>query len=192
MKINWATNSCYTFHFPCHEKFTWLLLRLWWPICRGYWKFFVSVDASLFKSIQASHFLYFLNSFIIQNNLFIDGFARGCYYVFHLFILTLYSWILCFSNVSVSRLMGSPAAGGMNMGNMSALSSCSDTKPVQFPLAQRRKRRVLFTQAQVIIIKIILLSLVSSSIKINHLLQRQNDFEIHTRLQGVLPRTMWL
>ncbi|CAH0384581.1 unnamed protein product [Bemisia tabaci] len=49
----------------------------------------------------------------------------------------------------ISRLMGSPAAGGMNMGNMSALSSCSDTKPVQFPLAQRRKRRVLFTQAQV-------------------------------------------
>ncbi|XP_018900081.2 homeobox protein Nkx-2.1 [Bemisia tabaci] len=50
---------------------------------------------------------------------------------------------------AISRLMGSPAAGGMNMGNMSALSSCSDTKPVQFPLAQRRKRRVLFTQAQV-------------------------------------------
>jgi homeobox protein Nkx-2.1 len=24
-----------------------------------------------------------------------------------------------------------------------------DTKPMQFPLAQRRKRRVLFTQAQV-------------------------------------------
>lgn len=40
----------------------------------------------------------------------------------------------------------------MNMGNMSGLSTCSvtgDAKPMQFPLAQRRKRRVLFTQAQV-------------------------------------------
>lgn len=55
---------------------------------------------------------------------------------------------------TVSRLMsGSPASTGMNMGNMTmsaALSSCgADTKPMQFPLAQRRKRRVLFTQAQV-------------------------------------------
>ena len=50
--------------------------------------------------------------------------------------------------------MGSSATAGMNMnmGNMSGLSTCSvtgDTKPMQFPLAQRRKRRVLFTQAQV-------------------------------------------
>ncbi|KAG8262649.1 DNA binding [Homalodisca vitripennis] len=46
--------------------------------------------------------------------------------------------------------MGSSSAG-MNMGNMSALSACSvaEAKPMQFPLTQRRKRRVLFTQAQV-------------------------------------------
>lgn len=39
----------------------------------------------------------------------------------------------------------------MNMSNMPTLSACSmgDTKPMQFPLTQRRKRRVLFTQAQV-------------------------------------------
>lgn len=38
----------------------------------------------------------------------------------------------------------------MNMGNMAGLSACSgDSKPMQFPLTQRRKRRVLFTQAQV-------------------------------------------
>ncbi|KAJ9576824.1 hypothetical protein L9F63_006598, partial [Diploptera punctata] len=54
---------------------------------------------------------------------------------------------------AISRLMGSSATAGMNMnmGNMSSLSTCSvtgDTKPMQFPLAQRRKRRVLFTQAQ--------------------------------------------
>jgi hypothetical protein len=52
----------------------------------------------------------------------------------------------------VSRLMGG-SAGGMSghMSNMSNLAACSlsDTKPIQFPLAQRRKRRVLFTQAQV-------------------------------------------
>lgn len=38
-----------------------------------------------------------------------------------------------------------------HMSNMSSLAACSvtDTKPMQFPLAQRRKRRVLFTQAQV-------------------------------------------
>lgn len=37
------------------------------------------------------------------------------------------------------------------MNNMSGLAACSvaDSKPMQFPLAQRRKRRVLFTQAQV-------------------------------------------
>lgn len=50
--------------------------------------------------------------------------------------------------------MGSSATASMNMnmGNMTALSTCSvpgDTKPMQFPLTQRRKRRVLFTQAQV-------------------------------------------
>lgn len=38
-----------------------------------------------------------------------------------------------------------------HMSNMSSLAACSvtDSKPMQFPLAQRRKRRVLFTQAQV-------------------------------------------
>ena len=57
--------------------------------------------------------------------------------------------------VAVSRLMGSSTATmnmNMNMGNMAGLSTCSvtgDSKPMQFPLTQRRKRRVLFTQAQV-------------------------------------------
>ncbi|KAK8390447.1 hypothetical protein O3P69_010257 [Scylla paramamosain] len=39
----------------------------------------------------------------------------------------------------------------MNMGNITSLSTCSmaDNKAMQFPLSQRRKRRVLFTQAQV-------------------------------------------
>ncbi|KAH8357353.1 hypothetical protein KR084_010302 [Drosophila pseudotakahashii] len=53
---------------------------------------------------------------------------------------------------AISRLMSSSASGTMgHMGNMSGLAACSvtDTKPLQFPLAQRRKRRVLFTQAQV-------------------------------------------
>ncbi|XP_063232190.1 homeobox protein Nkx-2.4 [Bacillus rossius redtenbacheri] len=61
---------------------------------------------------------------------------------------------------AISRLMGSSATAGMNMnmnmnmnmGNMTGLATCSvagDSKPMQFPLAQRRKRRVLFTQAQV-------------------------------------------
>lgn len=48
--------------------------------------------------------------------------------------------------------MGSSAGGSMgHMGNMGSLAACSvsDSKPMQFPLAQRRKRRVLFTQAQV-------------------------------------------
>ncbi|XP_044248503.1 thyroid transcription factor 1 isoform X5 [Drosophila takahashii] len=52
---------------------------------------------------------------------------------------------------AISRLMSSSASGTMgHMGNMSGLAACSvsDTKPLQFPLAQRRKRRVLFTQAQ--------------------------------------------
>lgn len=53
----------------------------------------------------------------------------------------------------VSRLMGGGAGGSMGhaMTNMSSLAACSvtDSKPMQFPLAQRRKRRVLFTQAQV-------------------------------------------
>lgn len=55
----------------------------------------------------------------------------------------------------VSRLMGSTAASanmghGLNTG-MPGLGACAvpDSKPMQFPLAQRRKRRVLFTQAQV-------------------------------------------
>ncbi|CAL8090200.1 unnamed protein product [Orchesella dallaii] len=53
---------------------------------------------------------------------------------------------------AITRLMGSSGAGmNMNVSNMSGLSACSvgDSKPMQFPLAQRRKRRVLFTQAQV-------------------------------------------
>lgn len=57
-----------------------------------------------------------------------------------------------FSLLSVSRLMGGSASGSMgHMSNMGSLAGCSvsDTKPMQFPLAQRRKRRVLFTQAQV-------------------------------------------
>lgn len=49
--------------------------------------------------------------------------------------------------------MSGGAGGGMGhaMTNMSSLAACSvsDSKPMQFPLAQRRKRRVLFTQAQV-------------------------------------------
>ncbi|XP_044729927.1 homeobox protein Nkx-2.4 isoform X1 [Chrysoperla carnea] len=56
---------------------------------------------------------------------------------------------------AISRLMGSTAASA-NMGhhglnNMAGLGACAvpDSKPMQFPLAQRRKRRVLFTQAQV-------------------------------------------
>jgi len=53
----------------------------------------------------------------------------------------------------VTRLMGSSGGGmNMNVSNMSSLSACSmgpDTKPMQFPMSQRRKRRVLFTQAQV-------------------------------------------
>ncbi|XP_017784085.1 PREDICTED: thyroid transcription factor 1-like isoform X2 [Nicrophorus vespilloides] len=53
---------------------------------------------------------------------------------------------------AISRLMGSTAAGA-NMGHsgMPGLGACAvpDSKPMQFPLAQRRKRRVLFTQAQV-------------------------------------------
>ncbi|KRF82707.1 homeobox protein Nkx-2.4 isoform X2 [Drosophila novamexicana] len=53
---------------------------------------------------------------------------------------------------AISRLMSSSASGSMgHMGNMTGLAACSvnDAKPLQFPLAQRRKRRVLFTQAQV-------------------------------------------
>lgn len=48
--------------------------------------------------------------------------------------------------------MGSTATGSMgHMSNMGSLATCtvSDAKPLQFPLTQRRKRRVLFTQAQV-------------------------------------------
>ncbi|XP_042215494.1 homeobox protein Nkx-2.1-like [Homarus americanus] len=51
---------------------------------------------------------------------------------------------------AISRLMGGSNMN-MNMGNMTSLSTCSmgDNKAMQFPLSQRRKRRVLFTQAQV-------------------------------------------
>lgn len=59
---------------------------------------------------------------------------------------------------SVTRLMGGSAGSSMGhaMSNMSGLAACnvSDSKPMQFPLTQRRKRRVLFTQAQVSIIDI--------------------------------------
>lgn len=54
--------------------------------------------------------------------------------------------------ISVPRFMGSPAGAGMQM----SLGPCGMMDPakaaaagIQFPLAQRRKRRVLFTQAQV-------------------------------------------
>ncbi|XP_025829168.1 homeobox protein Nkx-2.1 [Agrilus planipennis] len=58
---------------------------------------------------------------------------------------------------AISRLMGSTAASanmghpGLNTAGMPGLGACAmpDSKPMQFPLAQRRKRRVLFTQAQV-------------------------------------------
>lgn len=57
--------------------------------------------------------------------------------------------------------MGGSAGGSMGhaMSNMSGLAGCnvSDSKPMQFPLTQRRKRRVLFTQAQVSIVDIFLL-----------------------------------
>lgn len=59
---------------------------------------------------------------------------------------------LLIQTFSVSRLMSSSAGGSMgHMSNMGSLGACSvtDSKPMQFPLAQRRKRRVLFTQAQV-------------------------------------------
>ncbi|XP_066964395.1 homeobox protein Nkx-2.1-like [Macrobrachium rosenbergii] len=51
---------------------------------------------------------------------------------------------------AISRLMGGSNMN-MNMGNVTSLSTCSmaDNKAMQFPLSQRRKRRVLFTQAQV-------------------------------------------
>jgi homeobox protein Nkx-2.1 len=58
--------------------------------------------------------------------------------------------------IAVSRLMGGSAGGTMgHMSNMGNLAACSlsDSKPIQFPLAQRRKRRVLFTQAQVSTLK---------------------------------------
>ncbi|XP_036339737.1 thyroid transcription factor 1 isoform X4 [Rhagoletis pomonella] len=53
---------------------------------------------------------------------------------------------------AITRLMGGSASSSMgHMGNMGGLATCSvsDSKPLQFPLTQRRKRRVLFTQAQV-------------------------------------------
>lgn len=48
--------------------------------------------------------------------------------------------------------MGGTATSSMgHMGNMGSLATCAvnDAKSLQFPLTQRRKRRVLFTQAQV-------------------------------------------
>ncbi|CAL4115489.1 unnamed protein product, partial [Meganyctiphanes norvegica] len=51
---------------------------------------------------------------------------------------------------AISRLMGGSNMN-MNMGQVTSLSTCGmgDNKGMQFPLSQRRKRRVLFTQAQV-------------------------------------------
>lgn len=50
--------------------------------------------------------------------------------------------------------MGGSAGGPMsNMSGLSAACNVGDSKPMQFPLTQRRKRRVLFTQAQVSTIK---------------------------------------
>lgn len=65
-----------------------------------------------------------------------------------------YHILICYKFIAVSRLMGSSAGGSMghamsNMGSLAACSVSADSKPMQFPLAQRRKRRVLFTQAQV-------------------------------------------
>ncbi|XP_052105209.1 homeobox protein Nkx-2.1-like [Mytilus californianus] len=59
--------------------------------------------------------------------------------------------------IAISRLMGgpsscamSPMSSGMNHMNMSALGGYDHTKAgMQFPITQRRKRRVLFSQAQV-------------------------------------------
>lgn len=59
---------------------------------------------------------------------------------------------MCIDIFTVTRLMGGSGTGSMShMTNMSSLAACSvsDSKPMQFPLTQRRKRRVLFTQAQV-------------------------------------------
>lgn len=61
-----------------------------------------------------------------------------------------------FSFTSVSRLMSgqsscamSPMSSGMNhMGNM-GIPGLDHSKAMQFPLTQRRKRRILFSQAQV-------------------------------------------
>ncbi|XP_037080627.1 homeobox protein Nkx-2.1-like [Pollicipes pollicipes] len=50
---------------------------------------------------------------------------------------------------AISRLMTGSTGMNVNMSNMAPFGACSDTKPMQFPLSQRRKRRVLFTQAQV-------------------------------------------
>ncbi|XP_047994285.1 homeobox protein Nkx-2.1-like isoform X1 [Leguminivora glycinivorella] len=52
---------------------------------------------------------------------------------------------------AISRLMTSTSGGMGHVNNMGGLAACAgpDAKPMQFPLAQRRKRRVLFTQAQV-------------------------------------------
>jgi homeobox protein Nkx-2.1 len=47
--------------------------------------------------------------------------------------------------IAVSRLMGSSNTSMNGMTNM----GCDTKPPLQFPLTQRRKRRVLFTQAQV-------------------------------------------
>ncbi|XP_043206949.1 homeobox protein Nkx-2.1-like [Amphibalanus amphitrite] len=50
---------------------------------------------------------------------------------------------------AISRLMTGSTGMNVNMSNMASFGACTDTKPMQFPLSQRRKRRVLFTQAQV-------------------------------------------
>ncbi|XP_076341464.1 thyroid transcription factor 1-like [Tachypleus tridentatus] len=50
---------------------------------------------------------------------------------------------------AISRLIGSPPMSNMSTFNTCSVVTTSETKAVQFPLSQRRKRRVLFTKAQV-------------------------------------------
>lgn len=109
---------------------------------------------TLRKQIRSIIYSYFVTN--IDNNLE-DIWAYiefVCDFFLHLtnnfaFDFNLY---FIFTILSVSRLMGGSASGSMgHMSNMGSLAACSvsDSKPMQFPLAQRRKRRVLFTQAQV-------------------------------------------
>lgn len=75
---------------------------------------------------------------------------RGCTYVIiNIIYITNTAFTIFIRYVTVSRLMGSTAASAANMGHHMGACAVPDSKPMQFPLAQRRKRRVLFTQAQV-------------------------------------------